>query len=92
LYAYIAGSPAVFMELFKVSEKQYGWIFALIAMGLIGASQINSLLLKNYTSEQIIKTALRCQSIIGAILVSVVLLGWSDLFFTIFMLFIFLCC
>ncbi|TMI65023.1 MAG: multidrug effflux MFS transporter [Bacteroidetes bacterium] len=92
LYAYIAGSPYVFMEIFKVNEKQYGWIFALIAMGLIGASQINSVLLKNYSSEQIIKTALRCQSIIGVILVSVVLLGWSDLFFTIFMLFIFLCC
>src|SRR5450432_1233572 len=27
LYAYIGGSPYVFMELFKVSEKQYGWIF-----------------------------------------------------------------
>eukprot|EP00897_Mesotaenium_endlicherianum_P003213 jgi/Mesen1/291/ME1156283C09493 len=42
LYAYISGSPYVFMEIFKVSEKQYGWIFALIAMGLIGASQINN--------------------------------------------------
>src|SRR5882672_732515 len=36
LYAYIAGSPYVFMELFKVTDKQYGWIFALIALGLIG--------------------------------------------------------
>src|SRR3954447_8561476 len=35
LYAYIAGSPSVFMELFKVSEKQYGWIFAFNAFGLI---------------------------------------------------------
>jgi len=47
LYAYIAGSPYVFMELFKVSERQYGWIFAMIAMGLIGASQLNSLFLKS---------------------------------------------
>ena len=31
LYAYIAGSPYVFMQLYKVSEKQYGWILALIA-------------------------------------------------------------
>src|SRR6185295_2268639 len=38
LYAYIGGSPYVFMNLFHVSEKQYGWIFALIAMGLISAS------------------------------------------------------
>ncbi len=64
LYAYIGGSPSVFMGVFHVTEKQYGWIFALIAMGLIGASQINSVLLKNYTSEQIIKVALACQSTI----------------------------
>lgn len=92
LYAYIGGSPSVFMGVFHVTEKQYGWIFALIAMGLIGASQINSVLLKNYTSEQIIKVALACQSTIGLILVAITLLGWGDLFITIFLIFLFLCC
>jgi DHA1 family bicyclomycin/chloramphenicol resistance-like MFS transporter len=91
LYAYISGSPHVFMELFKVSERQYGWIFALIAMGLIGASQINTVLLKNYKSEQIIRTALSCQCIIGLVLAGTTYLGWSDLFVTIFLIFIFLC-
>jgi DHA1 family bicyclomycin/chloramphenicol resistance-like MFS transporter len=92
LYAYIGGSPSVFMDIFHVSEKQYGWIFALIAMGLIGASQINSVLLKNYSSEQIIKAALACQSIIGLVLAGLTLAGWSDLFITIFLIFLFLCC
>ena len=92
IYAYIGGSPHVFMELFHVNEKQYGWIFALIAMGLIGSSQLNSVLLKNYTSEQIIKVALRCQTIIGAIMVLITVLGWGDLFVIIFLIFIFLCC
>lgn len=92
LYAYISGSPHVFMELFHVSEQQYGWIFALIAMGLIGASQINTVLLKNYSSEQIIKWAVSFQSIVGIILASVTYVGWGDLFLTIFLIFIFLCC
>lgn len=92
LYAYIGGSPSVFMGVFHVTEKQYGWIFALIAMGLIGASQINSVLLKNHTSEQIIKVALACQGIIGVVLVVLTLLGWNDLFITIFLIFLFLCC
>lgn len=92
LYAYIGGSPHVFMEIYKVNERQYGWIFALIAMGLIGASQVNSVLLKTYSSEQIIKAALSCQSIIGLVLVIITALGWADLFVTIFMIFIFLCC
>ncbi len=92
LYAYIAGSPYVFMELFKVSEKQYGWIFALIAMGLIGSSQLNSVMLKNYQSEQIIRVALLCQSITGITLFVITLFGWAELFSTIFLIFIFLCC
>jgi DHA1 family bicyclomycin/chloramphenicol resistance-like MFS transporter len=92
LYAYIGGSPSVFMGTFHVSDKQYGWIFALIAMGLIGASQLNSVMLKNYTSEQIIKVALACQSTIGVILVVLTMAGWSDLFLTIFLIFLFLCC
>jgi len=92
LYAYIGGSPYVFMELFKVSEKQYGWIFALIAMGLIGSSQLNSVMLKNYKSEQIIKIALLCQSITGLLLFITTLFGWIELFSTIFLIFIFLCC
>jgi MFS transporter, DHA1 family, multidrug resistance protein len=92
LYAYIAGSPYVFMELYKVSEKQYGWIFAMIAMGLIGASQVNSLLLKTYRSEQIIRIALLCQSITGLLLFAGTLSGHIELFSTIFLIFIFLCC
>ncbi|HRI20995.1 MAG TPA: multidrug effflux MFS transporter [Panacibacter sp.] len=92
LYAYVAGSPYVFMQLYKVTEKQYGWIFALIAMGLIGSSQLNSILLKNYKSEQIIKVALLCQTITGLLLFSGTLSGWLELFSTIFFIFIFLCC
>jgi len=92
LYAYIAGSPYVFMELFRVSEQQYGWIFALVAMGLIGASQINSVLLRYYESRQIIKAALLCQTITGILLFAGTLAGKLELFSTIFFIFIFLCC
>ena len=92
LYAYISGSPHVFMEIFKVSEQQYGWIFALIAMGLIGAAQINTVLLRNYKSEQIIKMALSCQSVVGIIMAVITYAGWGDLFVTIFLIFIFLGC
>lgn len=92
LYAYIAGSPYVFMELFKVSDKQYGWIFALIALGLIGSSQLNSVLLRVYKSEQIIRVALLCQAIIALSLFLGTILGLLELFSTIFFIFIYLCC
>ena len=69
LFAYLAGSPFVFMELFKVSQEAYGWIFGLIAAGLITSSQINTVLLKKYKSEQILKTVQGIQLCIGLILV-----------------------
>lgn len=92
LYAYISGSPYVFMEIFKVTEQHYGWIFAMVAAGLIGASQLNSKFLKKYSSEQIIKVALSAQGIVGLILVSTSIFGYSELYSTIVLVFLFLCC
>jgi len=92
LYAYISGSPYVFMEVFKVTEQHYGWIFAIVAAGLIGASQLNSLFLKKYKSEQIIKWALTFQGVIGVLLVSTSIFGFSELYSTIVLVFLFLCC
>lgn len=92
LCAYISGSPNVFMEQYRVSEKAYGWIFALIALGIITASQVNNLVLKRHPSEQIIRYALACQSLIGITFAVLAVLGWSSLSLTIFLIFLFLCC
>lgn len=92
LYAYISGSPYVFMVIFKVSEKYYGWIFAFIAAGLISASQYNNFLLKKYRSEQIIRWALYLQNTMGMMLLSTSLLGIANLYLTIILIFLFLCC
>src|SRR6185295_18240406 len=56
------------------------------------ASQLNSVLLKTYKSEQIIKVALFCQTITGILLFTGTMLHWLDVFSTIFFIFIFLCC
>ncbi|HYE55483.1 MAG TPA: multidrug effflux MFS transporter [Chitinophagaceae bacterium] len=92
LSAYVSGSPGVFMEIFGVSEKQYGWIFALIAVGIISASQFNNLALKKYSSEQIIRTAIICQSMIGLTMAALALFGLSNLYLTIMLIFLFLGC
>ena len=92
LYAYIAGSPYVFMELFHVTERQYGWIFAIIALGLIGSSQLNSVLLRTYKSEQIIRIALILQVTTAIILLLGTVFRQLELFSTIFFIFLFLCC
>ena len=92
LYAYISGSPSVFMEIYKVSEKQYGWIFAMVAVGLISSSQLNTILLKKYKSEQVVVIALLFQSLTGIILFTGSMFGFLGLFSTIFLCFLFLSC
>lgn len=92
LYAYISGSPHVFMELYKVTEQQYGWIFAGIALGLITCSQLNSFLLRRFKSEQIIPVALFCQTLTGIILVLGTVFHLLGLYSTIFIILIFLSC
>jgi DHA1 family bicyclomycin/chloramphenicol resistance-like MFS transporter len=92
LSAYVSGSPLVFMELFGVNEKQFGWIFAIVAMGIISSSQFNNLALRKYSSENIIKTALGIQSLIGISLFLLSYAGWTSLYSTIIFIFFFLFC
>jgi DHA1 family bicyclomycin/chloramphenicol resistance-like MFS transporter len=92
LYAYIAGSPSVFMELFKVTEKQYGWIFAFNAVGLITSSQLNTLMLRTRKSEHLIRVALICQTAATVIFFIAAILGLLNIYSTIFFIFAFLCC
>jgi len=92
LFAYVAGSPLLFMDIFAVKEETYGWIFAFLSIGLIGASQVNTILLRKYSSEQLIFAALICQAITGIVFVMGSINGCFGLPSTIFLLFIFLSC
>lgn len=92
LFAYLSGSPFVFMKLFGVTEQQYGWIFAVIAAGLITSSQLNSVMLSRFTSEQIMKTVLILQTVVGITLFAGTAFGVLELYSTIFLIFLFLSC
>jgi DHA1 family bicyclomycin/chloramphenicol resistance-like MFS transporter len=92
LFTYLSGSPYVFMELYKVSEKEYGWIFALLAGGLILASQVNRFLLKRYRSQQIVVAALIVKTITGMVLVLTATNNLLSLPVILLLLFIYLSC
>ena len=89
-YAYIAGSADVFMNIYKVSEKEYGWIFSLIALAMIGSTQLNHIILKKFKSEQVIKATLAYQMVVGIILVIGTWLGWYNKTGLVIMLLVFL--
>ena len=92
LFAYISSSPLVFMEVFNVSSKVYGWIFAILSVGFIGSSQVNSLLVKKYKSAQIVNAALIAMVIISALFVVGSVQNILGLVGTIAMIFLVLCC
>jgi DHA1 family bicyclomycin/chloramphenicol resistance-like MFS transporter len=90
LLAYVAGSPVIFMQLFHVSKQAYGWIFAFLAVAFIGLSQFNGLLLKRFTSQQIIRVTLTGQVVVGLVFWGFAMAGWLSLGVTIAFLFLFL--
>lgn len=92
LFTYVAASPILFMDIFKIDAKTYGWIFAFMSLSFIGSSQLNSLLLRRFSSEQMIYGALICQSVISILFLALSLNNLLDLYETIAMLFLFLGC
>ncbi|WP_439581077.1 multidrug effflux MFS transporter [Dyadobacter bucti] len=92
LFAYVSGSPLVFMEVFHTDEKVYGWIFAFLSVGFIGTSQLNGPLLRRFKSEQVVNVALIAQAAIGMTFLGAALAGLLDLPTTLVFLFFFLCC
>lgn len=92
LFVYLAASPIIFMEFFGISEQVYGWIFALIAMGLIGASQLNVVLMKKYSNEQILLFSLSLLSITSLFFLVCAYNGWYNVYSVVATMFLFLSC
>ncbi len=68
MFAYIAGSPFVFIDLYGIKPQNYGWIFGTNAFGLIAAAQVNRRLLKRYQGDTILKTMLPVIALSGVLL------------------------
>lgn len=70
MFAFISGSPFVFMNLHGLSETSYGWSFACIAMGMGLASQINRMLLKKYKAHTLMLAAIFLNATFAALLLT----------------------
>ncbi|MBP4137146.1 multidrug effflux MFS transporter [Flavobacterium geliluteum] len=92
LFTYVAASPTIFMDIYHVDAKTYGWIFAFMSVSFIGSSQLNSILLKRFSSEQMIFGALVLQSVVSIVFLLLSLNNLLGLYETIGMLFLFLAC
>ena len=54
MFAYISGSPFVFIDLYGVPAQYYGWLFGLNAAGIIAFTQANRRLLLRHDADRIL--------------------------------------
>ena len=65
IFAYVTGAPLTFLNFYHLNEQQFGWVFAIVASGIISASQLNTLILKRKSSVQVLAVALPAQFVFG---------------------------
>ncbi|EHL9465041.1 multidrug effflux MFS transporter [Salmonella enterica subsp. enterica serovar Javiana] len=57
VYAFIAGSPFVYITYFHVDPQHYGWLFAVNIVGVMGLSAVNRRLVQRHPLETLLKGA-----------------------------------
>ncbi len=76
LFAYISGSPTVFMDLYGVSPQAFSVFFAGNAIGLFLAAQWNRRLLRRFGPHQILRAASIVAAVAGLLLL---IAAWTGL-------------
>jgi len=56
-YAFITGSPFVYITYFGVAPQHYGWLFAVNVVGLMAVSMVNRRLVHRYPLEALLRKA-----------------------------------
>lgn len=67
-YAFITGSPFVYITYFGVDPQHYGWLFAINIVGLMAVSMANRRLVHRYPLEALLKNAVFIATIAAIVL------------------------
>jgi DHA1 family bicyclomycin/chloramphenicol resistance-like MFS transporter len=81
MFAYIAASPFVIMQLFGLDARAYGWVFGGNALGLIAAAQVNARLLRRGGADMrdLLRRGLATAALAGLALLVLALTEWLPL-------------
>lgn len=72
LFAYITGSPLVFIEHFGLAPTHYSWLFGFNAVGIIGMAQFNAWLLRRRDARKILNKSL---PVLAVVAITAIVLG-----------------
>ncbi|WP_028696515.1 multidrug effflux MFS transporter [Pseudomonas cremoricolorata] len=79
MFAYIAGSPYVFIRLYGVPAEHYGWLFGINAAGFILVAQVNARLLSRRGPAALLSKAVWVYLLSAALLLAVAALRPAQL-------------
>lgn len=77
LFSYIATAPDLVIDIWGFTQTQFSLIFAAIAVGVIGSSQVNRHLLLRHSPDAILAVSCLAAVLFGAVLLAVATLDGS---------------
>ena len=79
-FAYITSAPFVFIVLYKVSTEKFGWLFGIVAAGMVLASQINGRMSHRIPVWRVLRMANIIQFCAGLFLLASVFTGFGGMY------------
>lgn len=79
MFAYISGSPFVFMDVFGISEEHFGFYFAITALAVMVGASINRFLIKRFSSLTLLRYGVYLLLSAGILLAVLVFFGIGGL-------------
>jgi DHA1 family bicyclomycin/chloramphenicol resistance-like MFS transporter len=74
-FAYLAGSSFIYQEIYGVSPTTFSLLFAVNAVGMLAANQLNHRLLARFTPRQLLAAGLAAGAAAGVAVLAVLLAG-----------------
>ncbi len=87
LFTYISSSPELLIGTYGFSPQAFGWVFGLNAFGVIGASQVNRLLLRRMTPDAVLARASIAAVIFAVVLMIAAVTGIGGMWSVLLLLF-----
>jgi DHA1 family bicyclomycin/chloramphenicol resistance-like MFS transporter len=75
MFAYIAGSPFVFIDIYGMRPDRFAWLFGVNAAAVVIGAQINGRVLHGHAPERVMRNAALVQSAAGVALIGAALTG-----------------
>ena len=91
MFAYIAGAPFIFINLFGVRPDRFSWFFGVNAAAVVIGAQVNGRMLHGHAPEKVMRVAAIVQAISGIMLVAAHFAGIESLTSIALPLFFYLC-